>query len=456
MALFDMFKKTTTKNPTIKEDAIAYSSGAGKTFTDTYNDYLNSVETLDKAVRICANVASMAKLEVLKDVSGELKPLKVKNVDFEFNINEIDGQSDFLRKTFSSMFTQGASITLAQKSKQTGFIGFYPYNPASFTINASESAVIDEFVYTSEGGSEVTFKPQDVIYVNSTVDITNLVYPVSRLAALNDLMTLQANIMLQTTDFYAAGSKDSAIVSPKEPMSASNARLLKATFDEFIQSRQTRTLFLNTEVDVQSVSNSETPTAIMDSLTKINDIIVESFGIPEYLYGSYAGYVNDGAVKTAARLFFEVQLKPLFISFEHQMTRYFRNTLKLKNAVIKFNFDDIEILHDSLETKVDLAGKMLKMGMISLNESREMVELEPLDTEEANKHWLPAYLVSSRPVAIEDYADLLEAGFFDENTDMAGDADGISGSGGEDNEAELTNEEQNQEPETNEGEADDA
>ena len=452
MGLLDKFKKTpTTKNPTIKEDAIAYTSGAGKTFTEDYNTYITSVETLDKAVRVFANVASMARIEVLKEVSGgDLKPLKVKNVDLDYAINEIDGPSDFLRKVFSSLCTQGAAIIIAEKSKETGFIGFYPYNTANFAINATEKSVIAEFVYTTEAGSELIFKPKDVIYVNSTIDVTNLVYPVSRLNALNDMMILQANIMKQTNDFYAAGSKDSVIISPKEPMSATNAQSLKATFDEFIQSRQTRTLFLNTDVDVKSVSNSESPSQIMEALTKINDIIIESYGIPEYLYGSYAGYVNDAAIKTASRLFFEIQVKPMFKSFDHQMTKYFRQTLGLKNAVVRSNFDDIEILHDSMETKVDLSGKMLKMGMISLNESREMVELEPLDTEEANKHWLPAYLVSSRPVSVEDYAELLEAGFFDEGSTDSVDndeADGVSGSGGADNTTELTNEETNTEPE---------
>jgi len=434
------------KNPTIKEDVVGYTSGAGKEFNEDYNTYLESVETLDKAVRIFANVASMAKIEVLKDVKGTLKPYKINNVDLEYNINEVDGQSDFLRKTFSSIATQGGSIILAEKSKATGFIGFYPYNPAKFAINASEKAVIDEFVYTSEAGSEIEFKPEDVIYVNSTIDVTNLVYPVSRLKPLTDMMILQANIMKQTTDFYAAGSKDSVIISPKEPMSADNAQLLKATFDEFIQSRQTKTLFLNTDVDVSSVSNSQTPSDIMKALTTINDIIVESFGIPEYLYGSYAGYVNDAAVKTASRLFFEIQLKPIFKSFDFQMTKYFRNTLGLKNAIVKSNFDDIEILHDSMETKVELSGKLLKLGMISLNESRVMVELEPLDTEDADKHWLPAYLVSGRPIAIEDYTELLNAGFFDDgDTDSIGDASATGSSGGSDNNTELTNDETNTE-----------
>lgn len=438
--------EVTSKNPTIKNDATAYTAGGSKTTSADYDTYLQSVETLDKAVRIIANVASMAKLEVVREVSGVMKPYKIKNVDLDYAINEIDSPADFLRKVFSSMFTQGSSIVLVEASKETGFLGFYPYSPAKFTINATEKSVISEFVYEAEDGSEIPFKPQDVIYTNSTIDVTNLVYPVSRLAPLNDLMTLQANMMKQTDEFYASGSKDSVIVSPKEPMSAINAQGLKAIFDEFIQSRQTKTLFLNTEVDVKSVSNAQNPKEIMEALTTINDMIIEAFGIPEYLYGSYAGYVNDAAVKTASRLFFEIQLKPLFKSFDYQMTKYFRNTLKLKNAIVRSNFDDIEILHDSMETKVELSSKLLKLGMISLNESREMVELEPLDTEEASKHWLPAYLVSSRPVAIEDYKELLDSGFFDDNTDMAGEADGVSGSGGVDNDTELTNEDTNTEP----------
>ena len=449
MGIFDIFKstpKTVEKNPTIRSDAVAYTDGAGKTFKADYNKYVESVETVDKAVRIMANVASMAKIEVMSQVGKDLKPLKVKNVDLEFAINEVDSQADFIRKSFSAMVTQGASIIIAEKSKATGFIGFYPYNPARFAINASENAVINEFVYTSESGAEIAFKPQDVIYTNTTVDITNLIYPISRLKPLNDLMTLQANIMKQTNDFYSAGSKDSVIISPKEPMAADKALELKNVFNTFIQSRQTRTMFLNTEVDIKSVSNAQTPADIMKALTQINDIIVESFGIPEYLYGSYAGYVNDAAVRTASRLFFEIQIKPIFKSWEFQLTKYFRNTLKLKNAIVKFNFEDVEILHDSLETKIENATKKYKLGLISINEARIECEMTPLDTEAANLHMLPAYLTGSTPVAIEKYDEMLAAGFFEapgQATVNGNNDTGAGASGGKDNETQLTNGDKN-------------
>ena len=445
MGLFTkLFSK---KNPTIKEDAIAYASGGNNEFNSDYNAYLQSVETLDRAVRVASNVASMAKMGVYKDVKGELKPLKVKNIDFDFGINEQDSQSDFIRKAFSSMFTQGASMIIAETQPKTGLIGFYPYDPAKFVINATENSVIDSFTYTSAGGTEMDFSAADVIYTNTTIDVTNLVYAVSRLKPLNDMLTLQANIMKQTNDFYSAGSKDSVIISPKEPMSAANAEALKTTFDTFIQSRQTKTLFLNTDIDVKSVSNAQSPADIMRSLMEINNTIVQSFGIPPYLFGDYTGYVNDAAIVTASRLFFETQLKPLFESFEYQMTKYFRNTLGLQNAIVKFNFDGIEILQDNLTMKIDNASKLYKLGLLSMNEARERCELEPLDTEAANKHFLPAYLTGSAPVAIEEYDELLAAGFFDTGpTDDMG--TGTGATGGEDNETEMTNEELGNEPET--------
>jgi len=447
MGWFTKKENVKLKNPTIKDDAIAYTAGGGKEFNSDYNDYINTVEAVEKCVRVCANVASNASLKVFREISGELKPYKIKNVDLEYAINETDSQPDFIRKVFSSSFTQGASIVIAEESAKTKLVSFYPYDPAAFVIEASESAVISKFVYTSKSGTEIDFNPEDVIYSNSTIDVTNLVYAVSRLKPLNDMLTLQSNIMNQTSDFYATGSKDSVIISPKEPMSKDNAEALKTVFNTFIQSRETRTLFLNAEVDIQSVSNAQTPSDIMKALTEINKIIVESFGIPPYLFGDMQGYINDAAIVTSSRLFFEIQLKPIFTTFAFQMTKYFRQTLGLKNAIVQFDFTNIEILQDNLSMKIDNASKLYKLGLMSINEARVESELEPLEDEAANYHMLPAYLTGSAPVPIEKYDELLESGFFEDATSTGTEGSGTGASGGADNETELTNEETLNEPE---------
>lgn len=439
------FKKV-TKNPTIKEDYTAYENGANKTFNSTYEEYVQSVEALDAVVRTCANIASMAKMEVFKeDSKGQLKPYKIKNIDLKHDINETDSQTDFIRKVFASIFTQGASIIIAEKGP-SGNINFYPYDTTKFDIDATTKATISQFTYTSETGSELIFKSKDVIYINNTIDITNLVYPISRLKSLNDMLLMQAGLVNNQKEFYESGSKNSVIISPKEPISEEKMRLVQAAFTTFIQSNKTQAMFLNSDIGVDAVSNAQSPSDIMKAITEINTQVLRTFGMPEYLLGDYRGYVSDAAVVKASQIFFQIQLRPVFDTFAHQMTKYFRTTLKLPNAVVAFSFEDIDILSDSIQTKMDITEKAYKLGLLSMNEARANLEMDPLNTPEADLHFLPAYLLSSSPVAIEEYAAVKDQLFSQETADttnaevdgMNTDGTGSGSTGGADNTAQDT------------------
>jgi len=409
MANFFTKMFTRTKNPTVKEDYTAYENGGNKTFEKVYDEYVQSAETLDSVIRTCANIASMAKMEVMKvDSKGDMKPYKIKNIDLKYDINETDSQSDFLRKTFSSIFTQGAAIIIAEKGPSSN-INFYPYDTTKFEIDATAKATISKFTYSTEAGNELEFKPKDVIYVNNTIDITNLVYPISRLKALNDILQMQGFLVLNQKEFYGSGAKDSVIVTPKEPIADEKIAPIHAAFQQFVQSSKTTAMYLNADIDVKSVSTAQNPMEVMTAITKINTQVLRAFGMPEYLLGDYQGYVSDAAVVKASQIFFQIQIRPIFESLGHQMTKYFRNTLKLQNAEVVFDFADIDILSDSIQTKMEIAEKAYKLGLMSINEARGYLEMDPLETEDANLHFLPAYLVSSSPVPIEEYADIKDS-----------------------------------------------
>lgn len=429
--MFGLFKNKEEKAfvPTQKDDSIAYAAGGKSTYLPVYNTYLTSVEALDLTIRTISNIAAKAEFKVEKLVGKELKPLKVKNVDFEYNVNDLDSQGEFIRKYFVSMLTQSAATIIAEENSKTKFINFFSYDPSRFRIDATENNIIDKFIYRSESGREIDFKSEDIIYVVNSLDMSNLVYGTSRLKAMNDLLLLQSNIMTQQNNYYASGGKDSAIISPKDPMSVDKVTALKTTFDQFLQTTSTKALFVNTELDVKSLSNSQTATQIMEALTKINNAIVGAFGLPKWLVGDFDGYVNDKAITTASRLFFQTQMKPMFDMLAYQMTRYFRNTLGIANARISFDYTNIEILEDSLKDKIDNAATLYKLGILSLNEARVISELEPIDSPTADKHFLPAYLVSNQPVSVEDYEELKDSILSTTTQDLPS-----GSSGGQDNE----------------------
>ena len=395
------------KHPTVKNDSPAYVSGGKKTFDSTLTDYLTTVETVERAIRIHVNVMSLTKLEIFKkDSNNKLKPLKVNNIDLEFP-NEIDSYIDLNRKLGTSLFMQGAGMLMTEKSK--GKINFYNIDVTRMRMESDGKSIISSFIYTAEDGTELTYRPKDVIYINDSIDPSNLIYSLSRLKSLNDVLLMQGGVVQRAKEFTAGNAKDSAIVSTNVPLSGDVQSKINTAFNEFMQSNTSSTLFVNTDLKVDSFSSSMSATELLNFFTELNKVIIDQFNIPPSLLGDYGGSANKNEeVLYSLKIWFNVMVKPILRNIELQMTRYFREVLGLKNAVLKYNFNEIDILDDHIDQKVERATKLHKVGIISLNEARELCELEPLDSEQADNHYFPAFLLGSSPVSVENFNEELD------------------------------------------------
>lgn len=410
--LIDTINKTISnvvvKHPTLAADFSAYASGANKSFDAVYNEYIQSVETIDRAIRVHANIFSLMKLDILKEgTKGELSELKVKNFDKRYP-NEVDTMIDFLRKLGVSIFSQGAGVIIGETKK--GMAQLYTIDVANIKIESTKTEMIKSFIYVGKDGSEVTYKPQDVIYINDSIDPSNLIYSLSRLKSLNDVIQIQAGIVAKTKEMSQGGAKDSFIVSAKNPMSKDSQAAIKQAFDTFIQSAGTSSLFLNTELNYHQVGNSMTAAEMLSFFVQVNKMMLDHYNMPPALVGDYSasGANKNEELIYSLRVWFTTMLRPVIQNVELGLTRYFRNTLGLKNAVIKFDLSDLDILDDPIDLKVDRALKMHKAGIMSFNEARLLCELEPLDAESADFHFLPQYLTGSAPITVENFDSEVE------------------------------------------------
>jgi len=396
------------KHPTLAADYSAYASGANKSFDAVYNEYIQSVETIDRAIRVHANIFSLMKLEIFKEgTKGELSELKVKNFDKRYP-NEVDTMIDFLRKLGVSIYSQGAGVIIGETKK--GMAQLYTIDVANIKIESTKTEMIKAFVYVGKDGSEVTYKPQDVIYINDSIDPSNLIYSLSRLKSLNDVIQIQAGIVVKTKEMSQGGAKDSFIVSAKNPMSKDSQAAIKQAFDTFIQSAGTSSLFLNTELNYHQVGNSMTAAEMLSFFVQVNKMMLDHYNMPPALVGDYSasGANKNEELIYSLRVWFTTMLRPVIQNVELGLTRYFRNTLGLKNAVIKFDLSDLDILDDPIDLKVDRALKMHKAGIMSFNEARALCELEPLEGDSANFHFLPQYLTGSAPITVENFDSEVE------------------------------------------------
>jgi HK97 family phage portal protein len=428
------------KHPTLAADYSAYASGANKTFDVVYNEYIQSVETIDRAIRVHANIFSLMKLDILKeDTKGELSELKVKNFDKRYP-NEVDTTIDFLRKLGVSIFSQGAGVIIGETKK--GMTQLYTVDVANIKIEATKTEMIKSFIYVGKDGSEITYKPQDVIYINDSIDPSNLVYSLSRLKSLNDVIQIQAGIVAKTKEMSQGGAKDSFIVSAENPMSKDSQVAIKQAFDTFIQSAGTSSLFLNTKLNYHQVGNSMNAGEMLSFFVQVNKMMLDHYNMPPALIGDYSasGANKNEELIYSLRVWFTTMMRPVIHNVELGLTRYFRNTLGLKNAVVRFNLHDLDILDDPIDLKVDRALKMHKAGLMSFNEARALCELDPINAPSADLHFLPQYLTGSAPITVENFdkeVERLLQGTQDASTDASTDTDSISdasgNAGGEDN-----------------------
>jgi len=399
------------KHPTIKQDAAAYASGGKATFSANYTEYMRSVETIDQAIRTIANIFSLCELKTYKDIKGELKPVNVKNVDLEFP-NEVDSRVDFFRKLAVNIFSQGAGLVVTEsgnRGEQGPLENFYVLDIAKVQAESDGKALISQFKYSAEDGSEIFYPANKCIYVNDSIDPSNLLYSLSRLKSLNDVLLMQAGAVGQAKDMLTGGAKKAAIISANNPISKSNMDIIKTEFDTFMKSATATSLFLNTELDVQVIGNSMTGADVISLLSDINETILKHYNIPQFLLG----VASKGANKTEEltnliRIFFSSQLLPVLTNIELQFTRFFREQLGIKNIVLKFDYKSLDILKMPEEVQVDLTLKKHKAGVITLNEARAMLELPAIDSDAANKVYMPAFLLGNAPVSYNDYSADLE------------------------------------------------
>lgn len=396
------------KQPTIKNDFIAYTAGANNTFDSDIQSYIQQVETIERAVRLISNIMSMCNFKTFKESGkGAIKPVVVKNVDLMF-LNETDTHIDFKRKMASSLFTQGASIIIAEKNTDKNSqadMNFYAYDPSKFDIESDGSKLITSFIYKAEDGTNISYRPEDIIYINDSIDPTNLLYSLSRLQALNDVIQIQAGIVSKTKEFTQGGAKDSAIISAKDPIGEKQQKAIKSAFDNFMASTSSKTMLINTDLTVTKMTNAMTGTEMLAFFKEINQVILDQFNLPPALLGDYS---NAGANKNeellfSLRVWFTTMLKPILENIGLQFTRYFRNILGLKGIIVKLDYSEIDILDDFIDAKVDRAIKLHKEGLCSLNEARELAELPRIEAPAADLHFFPAFLLGSAPVSVENF-----------------------------------------------------
>ena len=386
-------------------DSQTYMNGSGGTAQQNYKNYIESVQAVNSAVTICASLASGAVFTFWKESGEQLKKMKIKNID-PYKANDYETWFDLERKMFGSLFTHGSALLVTEQSTapmRKGLVDFLVVNPLQFTINTGKNQTIESFTYKSGQGTESTLPYADCIYIAPSIDVTNQIYALPRLKALNNEVVMAINSQKLGTDQLSKGNKRSGIVSFENPMPEDKQKELSKAVRQFMEKQGAGLLLLDEKLKFDLVDRGGNSDEIINTLTFINNSIYEFFGIPEFLRGKTPSSGSDKTIRVIARLFFQTHLKPLFNTIEAHFTAYFRNTLGIKNAVVKFDYEGIGLLEDDKKELEEVLQLRWTTGIYSSNEYRAELGLHPIDNPNADLHFMPAYLQGVSPESLENY-----------------------------------------------------
>ena len=429
--------KIREKHPTIEHDAIAYASGSKKTFNKDYTGYMGSVETIDTAIRTIANIISLCDMNLVKvDTKGVKTTANIKNIDLEFP-NETDSSVDFLRKLAVNVFSQGAGLIVTEENTR-GKLGkmqnFYSLDIARVEAISDGKSLISEFKYTAEDGTEIPYDASKCIYINDSIDPSNLLYSLSRLKALNDVILMQAGLVVQTKELLAGGAKSASIISSDAPISDKNMKVIKTEFDSFMSSATSSSMFMNTPLNVTKIGNTMSGSEMLNLLQELNSMMLKAYAIPPVLLGADNKSANlNTSITYGIRVFFSMQIKPVLKNIEKQFTRFLKEQMLLKNIKMEFSYNDLDILKLAEEEQSAMVLSQLKAGLISLNEARILLEWLPVDSEAADKVFMPQYLLGSSIISYDSFNEDLARSLDQQNAGTTEESLPAGNSGGKDN-----------------------
>ena len=384
-----------------------YESAGGKPSTDAYVSAYSSSDLVNSCVSYISEAGGMSKLKIgQKDKSGKMIPLKNKKVRAMFD----GAPNQFI--TWQELIEQSVQSYLLTGNTYLSFEAIAEYE--LWQLEAGKMQVVpDETTYVAGYiyNDTINFDTTEMIHVRRA-SADNMYYGTSAvMECLKDSLLLEGYATTDMKEFFENSSVGSGVLSSEFPLSKEQIESVRAQFAaNYAQGgKRHSTVILPNKMEYTNIKMSPKESMLLDSLTISSDRVLRTFRMHKVILGgevdSYSNKMDE-----IAKLVFNAGIKPIVEKIAAQLQLFFRRLLKTDNLYIWCDYDRVPYLQDGLETKSDAIAKLTASGIMSFNEARDAVGLPQIGNENYDKRFLPAYLYSSTPVAIEDFVAGMDLG----------------------------------------------
>jgi HK97 family phage portal protein len=395
---------TTKASKNTKEAMKSYTDGNGRLAKSSEENSLHTSELVYSCVDYICKAASQAIPVVGKvDKYGkfEAMPEKDKLWLWAKNPNPFFTWGEMIELNIQALLLGGTSFMTFETVKgryESWFLGA----PSSVKIVPHATNYMEGVIW-----KDTTAYKSDEVCIFRNPTLNNMYYGVPSVRPLFDTLTLESYALTDLKNFYENSSMLTGLLESEYALSPEQISAIQDQFQTLYGKGGTKrggTAVLPSGLKYNAIQASPNDSKILDSLGISDKRVLRVFKINALALGGEN--TSTSKPQDLMKSVFNTAVRPYLYKIEDSITLFLQN--KFKDNTIKFYFDLDRVveLETSLDVKTEAAKANYSTGLASLNEARDMVGLPRIDSENADKNILAAYLFGTGAVYVQDGATL--------------------------------------------------
>ena len=271
-------------------------------------------------------------------------------------------------------------------------VELWPLRPDRTAPVLGDKFLIDRYVYTDDAGKKHPVRAADVIegvLRPDYLDDFNGLSPIAPAARWIDLDNQAAEYL--RAFFYNGGQPSGLLKYKRVSKPADRERVRELWKETYGQSAKTGVNWHNlavvdSDVDYQEIGSRPSKLGMQPIFDQTETRICAAFNVPPIVvavrigmqFSTYANY------EEARASLWDETLKPLYRKISNKLTMGLAKEFG-KDLAITFNFDEIQALQEANDSRRAYAIDGYTSGLLTLNESREILGKPPIEGDEGGK-----------------------------------------------------------------------
>ncbi len=278
--------------------------------------------------------------------------------------------NDFIETIIANIDLSGNAFI--EVSNPGGFGAYWPLLPTRM----SKKVVEGRFFYEYESGGQILrFTQEKIIHIKAYNPSSDLI-GMSPSRPLTQNMNLEYNILEYQNNFFRNDGALDKYVTFKNKLNKLDFNTFKSQIIARAgnQDKQHETLILDDGGELKALKDDPSKQILIDALKQIRNNILSAYNVPPVM----AGILDDGTfnnTREQKKNFWENAIQPKLLKVEAALNMDIFNPIGHK---IRFDFSGVEALQDDFATKSKALGDLADRGLITGNEVREKLNLEPI------------------------------------------------------------------------------